>query len=347
MASACRTEVRPTAWHRIVWIFVSLILLATASSAAEEAEYPDQPAWFKQSFLDLREDVAEAKQAGKRVLLYFHQDGCPYCARLLRENFGNRRIAEKTRKHFDVIAINIWGDREVTDLQGRETTEKKFSAQLGVQYTPTLIFLDEQGRVVARLNGYYPPHKFEVVLDYVAGHMEKKQRLVDYYRSRDPQPASGKLHEEPFFLPHPLKLANRPKGRMLAVLFEQATCEPCDELHGDHFTRRDLVTALTNLDVAQVDVWSSEEVTTPAGQSLPASRWAKELGVRYTPSWVFFDDQGREVFRVDAWVRPFHLHGIIDYVATRGYLSQPNMQRFLQHRSEVLREKGFKVDLMK
>ena len=111
MASACRTEVRPTAWHRIIWVFVSLLLLATASPAAEEAEYPEQPAWFKQSFLDLREDVAEAKQAGKRVLLYFHQDGCPYCARLLRENFGNRRIAEKTRKHFDVIAINIWGDR--------------------------------------------------------------------------------------------------------------------------------------------------------------------------------------------------------------------------------------------
>ncbi len=320
--------------------------MATAS-AVEEAGYPEQPAWFKQSFLDLREDVAEAKEAGKRVLLYFHQNGCPYCARLLRENFGNRRIAEKTQKHFDVIAINIWGDREVTDLQGRETTEKKFAARIGVQYTPTLLFLDEQGRVVVRLNGYYPPHKFETVLDYVAGHREKKQSLEEYYRSLNPSPASGQMHAEPFFLSHPLNLANRPRGRMLAVLFEQATCAPCDELHGDHFKRRALLTSLSNLDVAQVDIWSNERLTTPDGRPLAASAWARKLGVIYTPTWVFFDDKGREVFRADTWLRPFHLHGIIDYVATRGYLGQPSLQRFLQHRTEVLRAKGFKVDLLK
>ena len=49
--------------------------------------YHEKPAWFKESFLNLREDVEEAKENNKRVLLYFYQDGCPYCAKLLQDNF--------------------------------------------------------------------------------------------------------------------------------------------------------------------------------------------------------------------------------------------------------------------
>jgi len=62
--------------------------------------YQQKPAWFKDSFLDIREDVEEAKADNKRVILYFYQDGCPYCDKLLQDNFGNRGIAEQTQQHF-------------------------------------------------------------------------------------------------------------------------------------------------------------------------------------------------------------------------------------------------------
>jgi hypothetical protein len=38
-------------------------------------------------------------------------------------------------------------------------------------------------------------------------------------------------------------------------------------------------------------------VTTPTGQRRSAAAWARELGVVYTPTWVFFDASAREVFR--------------------------------------------------
>ena len=77
----------------------------TARPSARDGEprVPGEPAWFKESFLDIREDIAEATTTGRRVLLYFYQDGCPYCAKLLNDNFGNREIAEKTQQGFDVI----------------------------------------------------------------------------------------------------------------------------------------------------------------------------------------------------------------------------------------------------
>lgn len=310
--------------------------------------YAEKPAWFKASFLDIREDIAEAAEAGKRVILYFHQDGCPYCAKLLKDNFGNRAIAQKTRKSFDVIAINMWGDREVTGFDGKTMTEKQFAARLHVQYTPTLLMLDEDGKVVLRINGYFEPHKFSVALDFVAARQEKKQDFRSYYASVSPIKASGKLHKLPLSLPQPLRLKDARKNayRPLVVFFEQPVCAECDELHGDILKREAVVTSLSNLDTALVDMWSKEMIQTPDGREMPIRKWAKELGIKYAPSLVFFDTSGKEVFRTEAYLRTFHLHGALDYVISGAYRSQPNFQRFLQHRTDVLHAAGLKVDLM-
>ncbi len=37
--------------------------------------YEEKPDWFKVSFLDLYEDIEEAADDGKRVMLYFYQEG--------------------------------------------------------------------------------------------------------------------------------------------------------------------------------------------------------------------------------------------------------------------------------
>ena len=41
------------------------------------------PRWFSESFLDFREEVRDAAREGKRVMVYFGQDGCPYCKALM------------------------------------------------------------------------------------------------------------------------------------------------------------------------------------------------------------------------------------------------------------------------
>ncbi|MGH8692085.1 MAG: thioredoxin family protein, partial [Burkholderiales bacterium] len=88
-------------------LIAGLILVANAAMAQEP------PAWFTESLLDLRQDVAEAAAQRKRVMLYFGQDGCPYCIRLMEVNFRQAAIADKAKRHFVALALNIWGDREV------------------------------------------------------------------------------------------------------------------------------------------------------------------------------------------------------------------------------------------
>jgi len=325
---------------------------AGAVSAAVEAFNPSPhaieiPAWFKETFLDFREDARDAAAEGKRLLVYFGQDGCPYCRELMRVNFSQKDIVEKTRRHFNAVAINIWGDREVTWIDGRSRSEKDFAALLKVQFTPTLLFLDEKGAVVLRLNGYYPPHKFQAALDYVAGKQERKIRFAEYLQRHAREPASGTLHDEPFYLkpPHDFSRSRRAQGRPFAVLFEQRHCAACDELHARGFRDPAVRDLIGRFDVARLELFGAARVTTPGGKTLTEERWGRALGVAYTPSLVFFDAGGKEIFRLEAYLQPFHLASGLDYVASGAYRKQPSFQRYVQQRAERIRAAGGRVEL--
>jgi thioredoxin-related protein len=336
-----------------------LLLVVTQLQAAESEEglgqglvnpgFHDKPAWFKNSFLDLREDLQEAADEGKRLILYFYQDGCPYCAKLLNENFAIKAIVDKTRQNFQLVAINIWGDREVTGLSGEIVAEKALAASMKVMYTPTMLFLDEQGRGVLRINGYYAPHRFMTALDYVAGREERNLTFREYLARIRPVASTGKLHREPSYLQPPMDL-RRPSDeskRPLLVLMEMKQCPPCDELHQAILPQPALQESLRGFDVALVDIWSSEELITPDGKRMRATEWAERLGIQYAPSMLFFDASGREVFRSEAYLRTFHTHALIDYIGTGSYRDQPSFQRFIQARADEKRERGELVDLMK
>jgi len=325
-----------------------VVLLAFAVSARAQNASPyaiDIPSWFTETFLDFRDDVADAAKDGRRVMIYFGQDGCPYCRQLMVTNFSQRAIVDKTRRHFVAIALNIWGDRETTWIDGRTMSEKALAVALGVQFTPTLLFLDEKGAVAARLNGYWPPHRFEAVLDYVSGHREKQETLAAYLARKTPQPGSATLANEPWFVPPPFDLVRGPGRKPLAVLFETTDCGACDELHRDLLRRPDVLAQVARFDVARFALGAPTELTGPRGGRLRADAWARELGVDYTPTFVFFDADGREVFRIDAYMRGFHLASALEYVASGAYRSEPSFQRYVQARADRLRAGGTAVDL--
>ena len=343
----------PLAFHAPPFLLIKGLLLVMLSAlpmaviAATPPHAIDIPPWFRETFLDFREDVREAAQDGKRLLVYFGQDGCPYCRELMRVNFSQKELADKTRRHFNAVAINIWGDREVTWMDGKVMTEKAFAGFLKVQFTPTLLFFDEKGRVALRVNGYYPPHRLNAALDYVAGRHESRTAFADYLQKNTREAASGRLNEQPFFLKPPLNLDRKPgrAARLLVVLFEQKQCAACDELHRTGFKEPSVQSLITRFDVARLELFGTEELVSPLGKPTTAELWARELKVAYTPTIVFFDSNGREAFRVEAYLRPFHLASSLEYVASGAYRSEPSFQRFVQARAERIRAAGGRADL--
>ncbi len=329
------------------WLAAFAVALAVSSARAQEAApYAfDIPPWFESTFLDFREDIGDATRDGRRLLVYFGQDGCPYCKQLMTNNFSQRTIVEKTRKNFLAVALNLWGDREVIWIDGRSMTEKELARQLKVQFTPTLLFFDEKGAVVVRLNGYYPPQRFEAVLDYVAARLERSEPLADYLGRAVREPASARLHDEPFFLRPPYDLRRKKGDKPLAVIFETTDCSACDELHREGFRRDEVLAQVKRIDVARFALGAHTGLTTPAGRRSSAETWARELGVTYTPTVIFFDDRGREVFRIEAYLRPFHFASSFAYVTSGAYRTEPSFQRYLQKRAGEMRARGERVEL--
>jgi thioredoxin-related protein len=340
--------------------WLALVVLSVSSSfawpALKEGELnPDltnpgsveYPAWFKNSFLDFREDVADAAAGQKRLVLFFYQDGCPYCKKLAEVNFTQHDIVEQAKKDFDMIAINMWGDREVTWVDGAHMTEKAFAVKMKVMFTPTLLFLDEQGGVALRVNGYYEPRKFKAAMDYVAGHHEAKERFAVYYNRVQPVPSKGELHRGDYILATAgMAAPAKSAGGHKLVLFEQKDCPNCDELHLDVFKRKETKEQLGRFAVYQVDIWSDDSLVTPSGEKIKARDWAKKLDIKYAPSLVFFDAAGKEVFRAEAYLKSFHVQSVLDYVASGAYLKETEFQRYIEVRADKLREKGVEINLM-
>lgn len=350
---------------------VAEVDVVKAKKEGEHGEYlgaktATHPNWFKESFLDLDEDIADATANNKRLVLYFWQPGCPYCNQLWEDNFSQKAIVDKFRNNFEIIAMNMWGDRDVVSVAGKDFTEKAFSEALSIQYTPTLLFFDENKKVIHRLNGYIPPESFKQSLEFVSGKHEKSQSFARFVQTRSLQTGSlqenslqeGKthknvienLHEEGFFSESLLNLdrSKDPKDKRkkyLAVFFEENNCKNCDLLHKktlqDTMTR-DLVKQFQSV---QFHRHSEKLITTPAGEKIATKEWANKLGIAYLPAILFFDQKGKEVMRVDAQMRTFHIQSVFDYVLTEAYKTEKNFQRYISARADKIREKGIDVDI--
>jgi thioredoxin-related protein len=265
----------------------------------------------------------------------------------MQTSFTQKAIVDKTAKHFLPIAFNLFGDREVTWFDGKVRSEKDFAKFLKVQFTPTLLLLDEKGNIIARINGYYPPHRFSAALDYSVQRLEGKRSFAEHMKAVPQTGASATLHEQAFFMKPPLNLARKRGDKPLAVLFESRHCAPCDELHQEGFKREKTLAAISKLDVARLSLSGRDPLTTPDGRSSNAEAWGRELRISYTPSVVFFDDRGKEVFRLEAYVRPFHFTSSFEYVASGAYRKEPEFQRFLQNKAEHMKDSGEKLELWK
>lgn len=147
-----------------------LVALALACAAfAARAQTQEVPAWFTESFLEFPQDVKEAAAEGKRLMLYFWQDGCPACRRMKETTLADPAIVAETRRRFVPVALNVFGERELQWTDGRTLREKELARALGIRGTPTLLFLDEEGAAVLRRVGYIAPQDFPAALAQAKG----------------------------------------------------------------------------------------------------------------------------------------------------------------------------------
>jgi thioredoxin-related protein len=169
--------------------------------------------WFNLSFLDLREDFAEAKAEGKRFAVVFEQRGCPYCIKLHTEVLALKYVNDYVRENFRIVQLDLWGSREVIDFDGTRMSEKLLAERWGVIFTPTIVFYKDdlsglQGKwgreleVIERLPLSYGQHTFYDLFVWVRHKIYERDRNFQRFHiariaeraALEHKPAGGKAH---------------------------------------------------------------------------------------------------------------------------------------------------------
>lgn len=323
------------------------LLLATncclAATNIEQPGFDDSPLeddiilpeWFKLSFLELQTDLDEARENKKKgIIIYFGMKNCPYCKAHLENNWGQKDIIRYTREHFDVIAIDVKGNRMVTDFDEQQLNEKVFSVRRKTNFTPSLLFITTEGKEVLRLRGYRPPYQFRAALEYVADQHYQKETFRNYLARAEAATSFGKeeMNEHQSFgkPPHTLDRSVFATERPLLVTFERTRCHACDVLHGGPLQHPEILQRLSKLEAVQLDIESEMPVLTPDGKRLTAKQWAKQLQLDYTPTMIFFDQRGKEIIRIDSVVWFYRLRNVLDYVLSGEHKKYPTFQMWRQ-----------------
>ena len=297
------------------------------------------PDWFKASFLEIHNDAKEAGEAGKHLMLYMHLENCPYCKRMLDENFFSGKNKKFIQKHFDVIDINIRGSRSVEWGSGVLYNEKEVAQELKVYATPAILFLNGKGQIVYRTNGYRSPDALRNVLQYVTERQYTKITLANYVAQK--RKVRYELKNHPAF--EKMTDFSRYDGP-LAVTFEDPGCSDCAEFHKYTLQHPDVLKEMKGLKVVRLNAWSNETIIDPAGNKTTPRQWARSLKMDYRPGTVFFDG-GDEIARADGQLYHFHYKEMLRYAAKSLYFQYPTYLIYLAARQRELVNQGVDIDL--
>lgn len=95
--------------------------------------------------------MAEARQSGKSIVIYFHADWCTYCVRMQKETFTHDSVIDFMNSK--VVAVKVDVDRE-----------KKVARSFGVRGLPATVLLMRNGDQVGPMPGFIPPKNYLAML---------------------------------------------------------------------------------------------------------------------------------------------------------------------------------------
>ncbi|MEZ5538014.1 MAG: thioredoxin fold domain-containing protein [Thiolinea sp.] len=328
-----------------------LFICALAVQAADETEASakrgaitggvmhEAPSWFKDSFLDIQEDVDEAADEGRHVMLFFQLNACPYCDRMLTESFEAEPLKSFIQENYDVIAINVKGDREIAFNEDTSMIEKDLAEKLEVRATPAILFLNQENNAVVRVNGYRSPKRFQHILSYVSSKSYENSTLAEYME-KNLEKDVYKLRDNKMF--SDINDLSSVKGP-LAVIFEDSSCYDCDEFHDKLLAREDVQKEMEPFTVVRLDTDSADEITDPDGNKTTAADWAKKVEMTYRPGVLIFDE-GKLMRRMDSLLFSHHFKESFRYIGGGFYKTQ-DYSEYSEQRTEELLSSGVDINL--
>lgn len=160
------------------------LLLATTVQAAS----PRDPYkfFFNETWGDYQEELARAKEEGKKgILLFFEMDECPFCHYMKNNVLNQPEVQAYYRKNFLSFPVDIEGDLEITTPSGEHMKQKEFAFKQRVRATPVFLFFDLNGKPIHRHTGKTSGvQEFMWIGEYIADGYYKKMKYFPFKKQK-------------------------------------------------------------------------------------------------------------------------------------------------------------------
>lgn len=115
---------------------------------------------------DLRAEARAAQDAGVPLVIFFSEQGCPYCERARRDHLLPLAADPSARSRIRLVEVDIHSDAPLGAFAGARTTHSGFAAANGVKWVPTLIFVGANGSALEEpLIGLAVPELYQGLLE--------------------------------------------------------------------------------------------------------------------------------------------------------------------------------------
>ncbi|AXT20977.1 DUF255 domain-containing protein [Flavobacteriaceae bacterium AU392] len=149
-----------------VTILIILTLFTSVNIIAQEINW-----------MTLEEAVALQKENPKKIIMDAYTNWCGPCKILDSKTFHNPDVVKYVNENYYAVKFNAEGNSEINfknkvyknpgykaELANRRNSPHEFSIYLGIRAYPTIVFMDEQGNLLAPIVGFKQPQELELYL---------------------------------------------------------------------------------------------------------------------------------------------------------------------------------------
>ncbi|WP_299553861.1 thioredoxin fold domain-containing protein [Seonamhaeicola sp.] len=173
-----------------------ILLLALLTSVSSIAQ--------KINWVTLEEAVKLQKETPKKIMMDVYTNWCGPCKMLDRNTFHNKDVVDYVNKYYYAVKFNAEGNEKINydgktftnpnynpSLANRRNSAHELSRYFQVQAYPTIVFLDENGKLIFPLRGYKTPVQLELYLKMFKTdkhkEMDTQEKFNEYYKAFKPE----------------------------------------------------------------------------------------------------------------------------------------------------------------
>lgn len=159
---------------RLFFVFSAIVVL-TGMLAMNVAETP-APAETEVNWMTFEEAVEKSKTEKRKIFIDVYTDWCGWCKVMDKKTFSDAKVARILNENFYPVKFNAEQTADVVFNgttfknvgQGGRGTHQLASALLSNKLSyPTVVFLDEQFRIIQPLPGYREAPEFHKIAQFI------------------------------------------------------------------------------------------------------------------------------------------------------------------------------------